>query len=76
MFPLILLLTFATLTNTQNANLCPSNSGLVTSARLSFVTNGNQTNSIPQEQTLTFNHTLTQPFNKQPGVILSIFTVI
>ena len=76
MFPLILLLTFTTLTNTQNANLCPSDSGLVTSARLSFVTNGNQTNSIPQEQTLTFNHTLSQPFNKQPGVILSKYTVI
>ena len=76
MLPLIFLLTFATLANTQNANLCPSNSGLVTSARLSFVTNGNQTNSIPQEQTLTFNHTLAQPFNKQPGVILSKYTVI
>jgi len=70
---LLILLTLSTICNAQNANLCPSDSGLVISDRLSFFASSNITSEvIPSEDSLTYNHSLTQPFNNQPGVIISI----
>ena len=73
MSTLLLLLTLLAFSNAQSATLCPSDSGLVVSARLSFLANSNiPSETIPSEDSLTYNHSLTQPFNNQPGVIISI----
>ena len=76
MFKLVLLCVVLYLGITQNAQLCPSDSGLVSTSRLTFTSGGNTANTIPAEQTLTYNHTFNQLFNGQPGVIVSIFEVI
>lgn len=74
MLKIILIALTLTLTQTQLANLCPNDQGLVISGKITFYSNINQASSltlIPNENTITYNHTLTSPFNQQPGVALS-----
>ena len=71
----LLLLALLPLTVQQDPSLCPTDSGLVLSGRLSFSTTTNSSLfAIPAEKTLTYNHSLASPFLRQPGVAVSLTT--
>lgn len=73
LYSLVLLL----LSHAQQPLLCPNDSGLVLSGRLAFRTQPNATSDIliPPDTALTYQYSLSTPFNRQPGVIVSNFDV-
>lgn len=77
MLSIILLLITIIILNAQEPSLCPSDSGLVQSARITLTNTSasSSANLIPTENSLTYNYTLSKSFNQHPGVTLSKQTI-